>query len=48
MNSPPRISREWLIWLLFATQTAILLSMVYRRTRDIIRVDRRLRDLGDA
>jgi len=39
---------EWLIWLLFATQTTILLSMVYRRTRDIIRVDRRLRDLGDA
>jgi len=39
---------EWLIWLLFATQTAILLSMIYRRTRDIIRVDRRLRDLGDT
>ena len=39
---------EWLIWLLFTTQTAILLSMVYRRTRDIIRVDRRLRDLGDV
>ena len=39
---------EWLIWLCFATQTFILLSMVYRRTRDIIRVDRRLRDLGDA
>jgi phosphatidylglycerophosphate synthase len=39
---------EWLIWLLFATQTFILLSMVYRRTRDIVRVDRRLRDLGDA
>jgi hypothetical protein len=34
--------------LLFATQTAILLSMVRCRTRDIIRVDRRLRDLGDA
>ena len=39
---------EWLIWLLFVTQTTILLSMVYRRTRDIIRADRRLRDLGDA
>jgi hypothetical protein len=38
----------WLIWLLFATQTFILLSMAVRRTREIVRVDRRLRDLGDA
>jgi phosphatidylglycerophosphate synthase len=39
---------EWLIWLLFVTQTAILLSMIVRRTREIIRIDRRMRDLGDA
>ena len=39
---------EWLIWLLFATQTFILGSMIVRRTREIIQVDRRMRELGDV
>lgn len=39
---------DWLIWLVFVSQTAILFAMFVRRTREIVQVDRHLRDLGDA
>jgi len=39
---------ELLIGFLFVTQTTIMLSMMFRRGREMVRADRRMRDLGDA
>jgi len=37
----------WCLWLLFVSQVLNLVVMTVIRTRDIVRTDRRLRDLGD-
>jgi phosphatidylglycerophosphate synthase len=34
------------VWLCFATQTAVMLSMAVRRAREMAAVDRRMRELG--
>lgn len=36
-----------LVWLLFASQVAVLGAMLVKRTREIAGVDRKMRDLGD-
>jgi phosphatidylglycerophosphate synthase len=37
---------DWLVWLLFISQTAVMISMMVRRARQAAAVDRRMRDLG--
>ena len=39
---------DLLVWLLFASQVAVLGAMLIKRTREIAAVDRRMRDLGDS
>ncbi|HLU66927.1 MAG TPA: hypothetical protein VKZ63_11665, partial [Kofleriaceae bacterium] len=38
---------DWLVWLLFASQVTVMLSMIVRRSREMLRADRQLRALGD-
>lgn len=38
---------DLLVWLLFITQTTVLLAMFVRRGLEIARVDRKMRELGD-